>query len=117
MELAQSLDLLQKQAGLYEDSNAAHLDEGMLDNASLNGLTYDESILESPPVHTRAALYILLNAMVGRMYNIYRKRLFDRFSWQVNHFLMTLPCSTILMPVIMYEPTKQPFPDAVAQTL
>ena len=65
MELAQSLDLLQKQAGLYESPNAGHLDEGMLDDTGLKGLTYHESILESPPVHTRAALYILLNAMVG----------------------------------------------------
>lgn len=65
VELAQNLDLLQKQAGLYDSSNPGHLDEGMIDDAGLNGLTYHETILESPPVHTRAALYILLNAMVG----------------------------------------------------
>lgn len=65
MELAQSLDLLQKQAGLYESSNAGHLEDGMLDDTGLNGLTYHESVLDTPAVNTRAAPYILLNAMVG----------------------------------------------------
>ena len=66
VELAQNLDLLQKQSGLYEDSTTGPSNTGLLDDAGLNALTYHESILDTPPITTRATMYIYLNAMVGR---------------------------------------------------
>ena len=64
VELAQNLDLLYKQAGLHEDTPASQVENRMLDDNGLNAISYQESVLDSPPITTRAGLYIHLNAMV-----------------------------------------------------
>ncbi|KAL9120982.1 MAG: hypothetical protein Q9187_002457 [Circinaria calcarea] len=90
VELAQSLDLLQKQAGLYESSNKGHLEDGMLDDTGLNGLTYHESVLDTPAVNTRAAPYILLNAMLAGRPLFDDSAMFDYFNARYNGDIPTL---------------------------
>ncbi|MCJ1244419.1 mediator complex subunit [Trapelia coarctata] len=63
-ELGQGLDILHKQSGLYNKSLAALVDDGVINGVDLNALTYQESILDTPLIVTRAALYIYLNAML-----------------------------------------------------
>lgn len=63
-QLGQALDMLQKQSGLYEEPLTAMLDEGAVGGVDLNALTYQENVLDTPTIITRAALYIFLNAMV-----------------------------------------------------
>ena len=62
-ELAENLNLLQRQSGLHEDKVSKQLEDGIVDD--LNALTYQENILDTPLVITRASLYIYLNAMVS----------------------------------------------------
>ena len=62
MELAESLNLLQRQSSLFEIQESEHVEDGIAND--LNALTYQDSVLEVPLVTTKAALYIYLNAMV-----------------------------------------------------
>ena len=63
-ELGQNLAILQKQSGLDWQSLGALMNDGVVNGVDLNALTYQENVLDTPLIITRAALYIYLNAMV-----------------------------------------------------
>ncbi|MCJ1475228.1 mediator complex subunit [Lambiella insularis] len=63
-QLGQALDMLQKQSGLHEEALTAILDDGVVNGLDLNALTYQENVLDTPTIITRAALFIFLNAML-----------------------------------------------------
>ena len=61
-ELATTLSALQAQSGLLDVPVPEQIDDGIAND--LDAITYRESILDSPIVTTRAALYVFLNAML-----------------------------------------------------
>ena len=61
-ELATTLGALQAQSGLLELQAPDHIDDSIAND--LDAITYRDSVLDSPIVHTRAALYVFLNAML-----------------------------------------------------
>nr|Q5B503.2 RecName: Full=Mediator of RNA polymerase II transcription subunit 5; AltName: Full=Mediator complex subunit 5 [Aspergillus nidulans FGSC A4] len=60
------LDGLQKQFNLYGQP-PSKLDVTMMDNVNVNALQFEASVMDGPTIHSRAGLYIYINAMlVGR---------------------------------------------------
>ena len=61
-ELASTLSSLQAQSGLLDLPAPEHIDEDLANN--IDALSYQESVIDTPLVPSRAALYIFLNAML-----------------------------------------------------
>jgi len=98
-ELGQALDILHKQSGLYNKSLMALADDGVINGVDLNALTYQENILDSPLIVTRAALYIYLNAMVRRHKCITHRFLLTWCSLPGDRYVRTSVYTTTLIPV------------------
>ena len=62
-EIAESLNLLQRQHGLHADEEAEQLEDGLVND--LKAISFQDNIIDTPLTITRAALYIYLNAMVS----------------------------------------------------
>jgi hypothetical protein len=62
VELAQDLTVLQRQTGL-NGQLAEPIQNGLV--SDLDAMAYRDSVPDAPPVASRAALYIYLNAMVS----------------------------------------------------
>ncbi|KAL4740357.1 mediator of RNA polymerase II transcription subunit 5 [Aspergillus similis] len=60
------LDGLQKQFNLYGQP-PSKLEVTMMENVNVNALQFDASVMDGPTIHSRAGLYVYINAMlVGR---------------------------------------------------
>lgn len=66
MQLATELDFWQKQYDIRDDIPGQDLE--LLSGVDLGALSFQESVLDSTPLNTRAGLYIYLNAMVFSQY-------------------------------------------------
>lgn len=58
------LDGLQKQFNLYGQP-PSKLDVTMMENVNVNALQFEASVMDGPTIHSRAGLYVYINAMVG----------------------------------------------------
>lgn len=64
IQLATTLDYLQKHYDLrHEVVTSQNLE--LLDGVDLSAMAFQQSVMDTPTVHTRAGLYIYLNAMVN----------------------------------------------------
>jgi mediator of RNA polymerase II transcription subunit 5 len=64
--LATKLDGFQKQYDLYDHRSSTDLGENLLQGVVSDGLHFEDSVLDSPIVNSRAGLYVYINAMVRR---------------------------------------------------
>lgn len=64
IELATALDYCQKYYDLRDDVVTGQNLE-LLDGVDLSAMAFQQSVMDKPTVHTRAGLYIYLNAMVN----------------------------------------------------
>lgn len=64
IQLATTLDYWQKQYDLRDEVVTGQNLE-LLDGVDLSAMAFQESVMDAPTVHTRAGLYIYLNAMVN----------------------------------------------------
>lgn len=62
LQLATTLDFWQKQYDLRPDVPGQALE--LLDGVDLGALSFQQAVMDSAPLNTRAGLYIFLNAMV-----------------------------------------------------
>lgn len=62
LQLATTLDFWQKQYDIREEAPGQTLD--LLEAVDLSALSFQQSVLDTPSVNTRAGLFIFLNAMV-----------------------------------------------------
>lgn len=63
IQLATTLDYWQKHYDLRDEVTDQNLE--LLDEVDLSAMAFQQSVMDSPTVHTRAGLYIYLNAMVN----------------------------------------------------
>lgn len=63
MQVAPALDFWQKQYGLGNQPAAQSLEQPFED-VNLGSLAFQESVMDTPPVATRAGIYVYLNALV-----------------------------------------------------
>lgn len=70
MQLATTLDLWQKQYQLVDDETVQPPADNQ-DDVNIESLTFQNSVIDTPPVNTRAGLYIYLNAL------LYDRPMFD----------------------------------------
>lgn len=64
IQLATALDYWQKQHDLRDEVVTGQNLE-LLDGVDLSAMAFQQSVMDTPTVHTRAGLYIYLNAMVN----------------------------------------------------
>lgn len=64
IQLATTLDYWQKQHDLRDEMVTGQNLE-LLDGVDLSAIAFQQSVMDTPTVHTRAGLYIYLNAMVN----------------------------------------------------
>lgn len=64
IQLATTLDYWQKQYDLRDEVVTGQNLE-LLDGVDLSAMAFQQSVMDTPTVHTRAGLYIYLNAMVN----------------------------------------------------
>nr|A1CGW7.2 RecName: Full=Mediator of RNA polymerase II transcription subunit 5; AltName: Full=Mediator complex subunit 5 [Aspergillus clavatus NRRL 1] len=67
LPLRNRLDGLQKEFHLYGEPSSKSLNVPMMDNVNVNALQFEASVMDGPVIHSRAGLYVYINAMlVGR---------------------------------------------------
>ena len=65
LQIASALDFWQKQLGLG-DPQPTHSMEQTFEAVNLGSLAFQDSVVDSPSVTTRAGTYVYMNALVGR---------------------------------------------------
>lgn len=68
LQIAPALDFWQKQLGLGESQPTNPMDQ-TFDAVNLGSLAFQESVVDTPTVTTRAGTYVYLNALVRRFPN------------------------------------------------
>ncbi|KAL9103060.1 MAG: hypothetical protein Q9163_001858 [Psora crenata] len=70
--------------------------QGVLDGAGLGGLTFQDSVLDNPPVATRAGLYVYLDAMLHGKPSFDDARVTKIFHYRYNQHVAILVSDLIL---------------------
>ena len=64
MQVATTLDFWQKQYDLTDEDAAQSVDQNF-ETVNLGSLAFQENVLDTPSITTRAGIYVYLNALVG----------------------------------------------------
>ncbi len=65
MQLHNRFDSIQKHFNLFDHSSATFMNHALESNAQVDALQFESTILDGPPVLTRASLFIYFNAAVS----------------------------------------------------
>jgi hypothetical protein len=98
-EVADGLANMQRQTRLFESNETEQLHGELADN--LDAITFQQNVLDTPIVPTRAALYVYLNAMVCQL-NDHTTNFTDNISLLAAPYVMIPHCSRFLIPDIAY---------------
>jgi len=59
------LGALQKQYNLYEETATKVLEDSLMHGVNLAALQFESGVMDGPVIHSRAGLYVYLNASVS----------------------------------------------------